>query len=535
MKAYLLLLLILISAATIDAKPIGKIYWIDFDSKLNTPFSINQPSAFLSQRAIERRIRQNIAIDSTDLPVNPVYIDSLQKIGFTVIFTSKWMNGALITPIDSLPIATQSLPSFVKNIELRIDKTLKSSSTKFSTDSSTISYYGNSQLQVAMMNGEWLHHFSMGEGIHIAVIDAGFANVDKIQAFDHLRERDGILGTFDFVDPGNNVYAEHAHGTMVLSLMASLNEGMMVGTAPKASYWLLRSEDSNSEYPVEEDYWIVAAEFADSVGCDVINTSLGYSTFDNPQYNHNYEQFNGKTLRISQAANLAVDKGLVVVCSAGNSGNDDWGHIVAPSEAEKVLSVAAVDETELVTGFSSRGFEGNSPMKPDVAAMGKGVSILNKNGEIVTGSGTSFSSPIVAGMAACLSALHPELPGSEIIEMIRRASNRYPNHSIEYGYGIPDFSKLVDTSAIETTSSQLAENQIILYPNPFTSNIYLTPPIGYNHIDILSVEGRKVFSMSLPNSTEEISSPLLSNLGKGVYFAVLKGNGKPLRLKLLKY
>lgn len=536
MRRSLFFIFVFFSVVVRGNEPLGNIYWIQFNSKANTPYSINQPEGFLSNKAILRREKMGIAIDSTDLPVNPEFIKSLQNLGFYVKHQSKWLNGAIAILPDSLVLDNITLPDFVAKIDLSKTGNLKSASNKFS-DIDTLSQatYGSSYEQISMVKGHLLHSLSRGKGVHVAVIDAGFNNSINLPTFDSLKSRDGILGTYDFVSPGNNIYNEHYHGNAVLSIMAGNTPGYLIGSAPEASYWLLRSEDVETEYPVEEDYWIVAAEFADSVGCDVINTSLGYSLFDESQFDHSYNDFTGKHLRISQAANLAVDKGIVVVCSAGNSGgsSDPWGHIVAPAEAEKVLAVAAVDVNNQIAGFSSPGFEGDNFLKkPDVSAMGVGVTYASTNGNYVTGNGTSFSSPIIAGMAACLISYFPEYTSSEIIELIKTYGDRYPEHSLSYGYGIPDFSK----ADMVLSSDKLSASSVpLVVPNPFNNHITIANKGDFARFELFDHTGRILFSQELSDRLNEISPMKLSNLKKGVYFAVFKGEGGTYSQKLIKY
>lgn len=534
MKTFITLFVILYSVVG-WGNEINNVYWVQFNTKINTPYSLSNPESFLSPRAIERRNRQGIAIDSTDLPVHPHFIDSINTLGFKVKHTSRWMNGAIAYLPSAIDIDSLLMPSFVSTYEVRKDQVLKSLSNKFSeVDSLSQGYYGNSFNQISMLNGHLLHEKSKGENIHVAVIDAGFRNADQISAFDSLRNRGGILGTFDFVSPGNDVYREHNHGTAVLSIMAGNMPGALIGAAPAALYWLLRSEDGATEFPVEEDYWIIAAEFADSVGCDVINTSLGYTTFDNSKYDHTYDIYNGNTLRISKAANLAVDKGMVVVCSAGNSGNDSWGHIVAPSEAKKVLSVAAVNSLLDIAGFSSRGFTGSGALpKPDIAAKGVDVTISVLQSSISTGNGTSFSSPLIAGMAACLVGIYPEKTAAEIIQLIKNLGDRFPAHNTSYGYGIPNFENLPTENNTEIKREDITN--LAIYPNPFSTTLYVEYLAPFNQLKLYNFVGQMVFSSNLSENRTEISSPILSNLPKGVYFAVVKGDQQVETFKLIKY
>lgn len=513
------------------------IYWVQFNTKAGTPYSIDTPADYLSERALERRRRMGIEIDTTDLPINPAFTDSLKSIGFEIKHTSRWMNGAIAYLPDTIDIASVFKPSFVSFYELSKNAIMKSRSNKFSEEDSLVqSIYGNSFNQISMINGHIMHQHSKAEGIHIAIIDAGFNNADILPAFDSLRANNGIIGTVDFVSSdNNNVYREHYHGTAVLSIMAGNIPGKLLGTAPLAKYWLLRSEDVDSEYPVEEDYWIIAAEFADSTGCDVINTSLGYTTFDDPIFNHNYEQLNGNTLRISIAANIAVEKGIVTLISAGNSGNDPWYHISAPSDAKNVLAVAAVNNTGLIAGFSSRGFSGDSIVpKPDIAAQGVATTISIYPENVSIGSGTSFSSPIMAGMAACLVALYPEKNAFEIHKLIKSLGNLHPQHDVAYGYGIPNFKLLFP----ELSTTLLANNKqnIEVFPNPFENTIYISDyDNGLTTIEIFSFTGQKMTEAKLSTTGfSEIYLPELSNLPKGVYFAVLYGKRQSFSVKLIK-
>jgi len=513
------------------------VYWIQYNTKKATPFSLHHPEQFLSARAIERRTIKNLQLDSTDLPVNPLFVDSLQKVGFQIKFNSRWLNASIGYWTGPGAIDSLTLPSFVEGVDLRKPGTLnKSAHDKFEqVDSLALKFYGNSYTQVSMLKGHILHEYSRGKGVHIAILDAGFQRAGSHKAFDSLYARNGILGTFDFVKPGNNVYAEHSHGTSVLSAMAANIPGELLGTAPDASFWLLRTEDTGSEFPVEEDYWIIGAEYADSVGCDLINTSLGYCEFDDTLMNHTYGQLDGKTLRISKAVNLAVDKGMVVVCSAGNEGGKPWRHIVAPSEAEKALSVAAVDGKEGVAAFSSQGFGRTiSPLKPDITAMGSGVRVANGSGTFSYSSGTSFSAPLVSGMIACVLALKPEWSASEVAQLVRSYSNRFPEHDSLYGYGIPNFGLLYEKT-LKTNSDHFSNSKHKVFPNPFSQALYFeTADIG-DTVYLFRSDGKLVASAS-SSYYKLITFPsrIISGLPKGIYFAVINGTERTETHKIIK-
>ncbi len=518
------------------------LYWIQLNTKTDTPYSLSQPEYYLSERALERRARHGIEPDSTDLPVNPLFTDSLKQLGFEIKHTSRWMNGAIAYLPSEIDIDSVFKPSFVDKYELRKGSILKSTSEKFSAPDTLIDQtYGQAFRQIEMLNGQVVHEYSRGKGVHVAIIDAGFSNVNVLPAFDSLFTYDRILGTFDFVNPLGDVYKEHAHGTMVLSVLAANLPGQMLGVAPDASYWLLRSEDARTEWPIEEDYWIIAAEFADSAGCDVINTSLGYSTFDNPEFNHPYDLYDGNTLRISRAANKAVDKGMIVVCSAGNSGNSAWRHIVAPSEAEKVLCVAAVNANGYISSFSSRGFsEPDALPKPDLAAMGQEVTIVTQTGNIAKSNGTSFSSPLIAGMAACMAGIFPEKPGAEIMHIIRQIGNSFPAHSSEYGYGIPNFISLPEIIKNHTGDPNSSNNFIChdsnfsVYPNPFTTSLIVNSANNNSTFYIRKLNGNTIYSQELKASKTEIMLPQISVMPAGFYIATIHSDKEIHSFKLIK-
>lgn len=532
------LVLILFFFICLDLSSFGSktdIYWIQLNTKAGTPFNIESPEQYLSERSLDRRARQGILIDSTDLPVNPVYTDSLKSLGFIIKHTSRWMNG-IIASYDSLKIIDSlTIPSFVSYVELRKGFRLKSVSDKFEkADSLDENFYAHSAEQLEMLNGHEIHKFSKGKGIHIAVLDVGFKNADSIVPFDNIRSEGRILGTKDFVFPGNDVYNESDHGTMVLSCMAMNKPGEMIGTAPEASYWLLRTEAASTEYPVEEDFWVIAAEFADSVGCDVINTSLGYTVFNNSAFDHNYGEYTGDSVRISKAANIAVNKGIVVVCSAGNEGDGTWKYISFPSEARDVLCVASVDYKKQISSFSSVGFENDTTiLKPDVAAMGSRTSLVSSTGQFTIGNGTSFSGPLIAGMAACLVDLYPDKKAIDIIDMIIKSGDRYPIHSDEYGFGIPDFGSFVkdrvDSIIVDFKQDLLSD--IKIFPNPVSDILSVNNNSLFNYLEIISLDGTAIYSARISIGNFSLDT---GNINSGVYILRLKGDRYCQSFKILK-
>ena len=313
-------------------------------------------------------------------------------------------------------------------------------SKKFNSFDESIEY-GSTRNQIEMLNLDFLHDQEFtGKGVNIAVIDAGFVNVNTMTSFSRLRESDGIKYTYDFVLDSEHIYnyQGNSHGTKVLSTIAGFKEGEYFGTAPDASFYLFRTEDVSSETPVEECYWVEAVELADSLGVDIINTSLGYKGYDNSNYSHSSEDLNGYTTFITRAANIAFDKGIILLNSAGNSSSSG---VIAPADSQSVLSIGAVNSEGFYASFSSQGSDIQSVIKPDVVAQGYQSKVINITDEIVNSSGTSFSSPILAGAIACFVQAFPRLNVDEIMDLVRESSSQFNNPDYYLGHGIPNFSK----------------------------------------------------------------------------------------------
>lgn len=416
-------------------------YRICFTDKNATTYSIKHPEKFLSKKSIARRLKQNLAIDSTDLPVCKKYVEALRSKGVHVLVTGKWDNFATVSCNDSLLINEIARLPFVRTTE-KVWQGKVMVATKRDTLTNhpqhSDSFYGPATAQIEMSRANLLHDAGFkGQGMTIAVIDAGFHNADKIEAMKNIR----ILGSHDFVNPAADIYSESSHGMSVLSCMAMNQPNIMVGTAPEASYWLLRSEDEYSENLVEQDYWAAAIEFADSVGVDVVNTSLGYYSFDDSSKNYRYRDLDGQHALMSREASKAADKGMIVVCSAGNSGSGTWKKIATPGDADNVLTVGAIDKNKLLAPFSSIGNTVDGRVKPDIMAVGLRADVMGTDGKLRFANGTSFSSPIMCGMVACLWQACPNLTAKEVIELVRSVGDRadYPDNI--YGYGIPDIWK----------------------------------------------------------------------------------------------
>lgn len=467
-------------------------YMVLFTDKNNSPFSISNPQQFLSQRAIDRRNNHGIAVTQSDLPVNPAYVQGLISAGASVLNTTKWFNGAIIQTSDPAVLAAISALPYVQNTTNvgRIKKGDKStkldmnpvfplSSQKVMGSNAYSSFaYGYSDNQINMLGLQSLHNAGFdGSGMIIAVLDAGFLDAPLMVCFDSLFQQNRIIYTWDFVDNESDVYDDHYHGAAVLSCMASIVPDSLIGTAPHAQYILLRSEDANTEYVIEEYNWAVAAEFADSAGADVINSSLGYTTFNDPSQDHTYADMNGNTAPGTIAADMAASKGLLVVNSAGNEGNSNWNYIGVPADGDSVLAVGAVDEFGSYAFFSSNGPSYDGRVKPDVAARGQNTWLYTpySNNFPVTGNGTSFSSPVMAGAVACLWQGWPEKSNMEIIQAVKRSASQFNNPDTLLGYGIPNFTLANSLLSLEDYQFP-ADEYIHVFPNPWN---------GLDHISLL--------------------------------------------------
>ena len=426
-------------------------FWISFTDKNNSPYSVNQPSQFLSQKSIERRTNSGISIITNDLPVNETYIDSILVSGsFELLQASKWLNAIAITTDDTTSLNTILNYSFVSNVvqvkSLKqnkiIDKFEDIAIAKNEINLLSIPHYpyGYSYNQLALHSADKLQDLGFrGQGMHIAIIDAGFFRANELNALEDVFNEGRILSTRDFVNGGESVYEDHQHGTMVLSVIAGSIDGEFKGTAPLASFHLLRSEDVGSETLLEEYNWISAAEYADSVGVDIINTSLGYTTFDDSLQNHTYSDLDGNTTIIAQAADIAASKGILLCISAGNSGASAWQYISTPADADSVLAVAAVDSNGTYAFFSSVGPASDNDIKPNVASVGWNTYLISPfTGEVIQGNGTSFSAPMMTGMVACLWQSLPGKTNIEIMRLVEESSSQFSSPDSLLGYGLPN-------------------------------------------------------------------------------------------------
>lgn len=434
----------LMSAALFAAAQEISNYHVVLRDKSMTEFSFDNPEAYLSSKAIERRTRQNLPIDSTDLPVCKKYIDEIHSIGVDILAVSKWENFVTVSlddekkksEIEALPFVTSIEKVGETSLE-GLDYTLTRDTVINEITTAGTNIYGTAYEQIHISNGDKLHKLGFrGNGITIGVIDGGFHNLDRIEALDNVK----ILGVKDFVG-SSDIYAETSHGLGVLSCMAANKPNYMVGTAPEAGYWLIRSENAHSEQPVEMDYWIAAVEYADSVGVDVINTSLGYNSFDEASADIKMKDLDGKTIAMTRVAARLADKGIVLVCSAGNEGATSWKKITVPADADNVLTVGAIKKDGTLANFSSVGTTADGRIKPDIVAVGSSSDIINAQGSQGHANGTSFASPIMCGMVACLWQACPTLTAKQVINLVRQSGDRADCPDNVYGYGIPNMLK----------------------------------------------------------------------------------------------
>lgn len=457
MKQWFIILIALFATWSAEGREMRYQYRLYLKDKIGSSYSIDRPEKFLSKRAIERRNKEGIAIDSTDLPISSVYMKRIKKEGKPIVTYSKWMNTVVVeisdtTMIDSflqLPFVTSAQRVWMKEVRdepLLFSEGYERIVTIPKEDIPEGDEYGRGREQIALHHGDKLHEMGFrGEGVWIAVIDAGFQFADRIPSINS----DHFIGQLDLVNRKASVYQGHYHGTRVLSAMAANEPGKMVGTAPNAQFLLLRSEVSESEFAVEEDYFAAALEYADSVGVDVVTSSLGYSTFDNGIASYQYADLNGESAFITRAATMGAKKGMFMVTSAGNEAAGDWRFITFPSDSRYVLTVGAIDREGNRSSFSSVGPTADSRLKPDVVGIGSETVLLDTNGSIVTSNGTSYSTPIIAGLVACLKQALPHITNDRLMRLIKESGdNSSPNN--ETGRGIPNFYKAYMKGLLES-------------------------------------------------------------------------------------
>jgi len=473
----------------------------------------------LSPRAVERRNKAGITQpDYRDLPVWTNYLKQISEKGFNLHCTSKWMNSALFRSFIAADINVLLDLPFVSDVLIVKRPGSKSNYINKLDFTEEVDNLPPFDRPITMVNGYPLHNSGYdGKNILIAVLDGGFLYGDQISSLIHLRSRNGIKYVYDFVNNSELVYTSSTHGTAVLSILAGKLEGTIEGTATGADYLLLRTEDITSEYPCEEDFWAAGAEFADSSGADIISSSLGYYEFDDPALNYKFSDADGNTAFITRVADIAASKGILVVNSAGNERNNAWQRIIFPADGDSVLASAAVDGNNYISTFSSSGPSADRRIKPDISTMGVSVPIQTHPSLVTRGSGTSFSCPVLSGMAACLMQAIPEAGNYDIIKALRKSANRYNTPDSLYGYGIPDM--VTALTELQNEFIRIA-GDIVASPNPTKGDFELifSQPPGQFTLEIFSMTGTLIFRKKFPEYVgRRIIITELQNRSQGIY------------------
>lgn len=504
--------------------------WVYFKDKPDATSFLAAPHLMLTQRSLDRRTKQGIAVNEQDVPVYPAYVAEVAtSTGITLKARSRWLNaihvlGSQIDINNLLNLEAVDRIEFAnKNIGNAFPTSIvpQKKFSKINKLKSVLEYnYGNALNQTTMLGVDEFHKKGYdGKSLEIAVIDAGFSGVNTAGAFSHLLDNDlvngEILGGYDFVNKRTDFYQPTGttHGTQVLSTIAAIKENEFVGTAPKASFYLYVTEDESSETPLEESLWVQAAEKADSLGVDIINTSLGYSQFDESKYNYTYSSMDGKTTFITRGAAIAAEKGMIVVNSAGNSGNDAWKYLTAPADAENIITVGAVNPNESITSFSSFGPSADNRIKPETLAQGGAVYVVDENNTVKTSNGTSFSGPIIAGVTACLWQAFPLKTSLEIRQMVIENSEKFLMPTNQEGYGILRIGSLVS----EALSVELHSKEKLFYvmQDSSTKTIEIVSKEKDLIAELYSTLGNMLVQKKIIPSDNQIC---LENYTNGVYY-----------------
>nr|WKN35126.1 S8 family peptidase [Tunicatimonas sp. TK19036] len=525
-------------------------YMIFFSDKDTIQYSIQRPEEFLSERALERRNKQNISVDLSDLPVNTLYIDSVEALGVDVIYPSKWFNAALVEGSEEDMNQLTSL-DFVLYAELVKPK---GRSEKQSGASGGGASYGRSskkkkiskrteelvnQEQNQMLGIDAMHDMGYhGEGVFVAVFDGGFRGVDNSAFFEHLYNNEQLKLTYDFVGNSPNVYQYGQHGTEALSCIAAYQPGILEAGAYAADIMLCITEESGSEYRIEEYNWLFAAEKADSAGVDVISTSLGYTTFDDGEMSYSYGDLDGKTAAITRAARMATAKGMICVVSAGNEGSGRWRYISPPADAPDVLAVGAVSNSQFRVSFSSFGPTSDGRIKPDVAALGLQTVVVDAQDRVTRSNGTSFSAPLIAGFTAGARQAFPDATNLEVMDKIRLAGNQAMTPDNELGYGIPNFAVLMEEVPLAVDNIQ-AVSRYTVSPNPINSgDLFVESAAGVDEpleVYVYNSTGQLILQKHVPVTADDSFTIDTSYLQQGVYILHILSRAASDTVKIIKF
>ncbi len=515
-----------------------RIYLSDKDG---SPYSISRPEEFLSQRAIDKRNRFQIPITEEDLPINPAYVNAIRQLdtGFHVRTQSKWTNTLTLFTYDTTHLASLRQLTFVDSL-ISIDNyylvaTSDTNSTVTSSPGKEVdtSFYGYGYRQIALHNGHLLHNEGYrGSNMLIAVIDAGWMGFDQNGYFQDHYNQQRVWGTYNIIPFAEGVYNLNEHGTYCTSLIATDAAYELVGTAPEANFVFIRTEDVRVERLFEEDFWARGAELADSLGADVISSSLGYYQFDQLSgYNMHYSHCDGRWSIASRAATIAAHKGIIVCVAAGNEGASSWHKVSRPGDADEILCVGAVNADSLYAPFSSCGPSYDNRVKPDVASCGWNAYVTNSyDMSVFSGSGTSFATPIIAGLAACLWQAIPQLSALEIMQIIRENGHQYQNPDTLLGYGIPDFYRAWQSHHSDKVDSYTRIANFSVYPNPCLNSITLFNSTGKTYqTELYDLRGRL---LQRHHKTDETSVKVdLSTYPAGLYLLKIMGDDQTTEIK----
>ena len=510
-------------------------YWIYFTDKQQTPYSLDNPAAFLSPDAINRRQQHNISIRTADLPVNPAYVNQVEALGLKIRKVSKWLNAVSVEAADPTMLANAAALDCVASVDAVMQYSILpdvpvavETHTFYRTSEDATTFYGSADNQNRMIGVDFLHGLGYrGQGVKIAVLDGGFYGVDWGSGFQSLRDKEQIREVFNLPDNNTDVYISSTHGSNVLSIMAVDVPGTYVGSAPDAEYYLFRTEVTSSEYVVEEDYWLAAAEYADSIGADIINSSLGYTTFDDPAQDHTYADMDGNTTVVTRAADMAAAAGILVVNSAGNSGDDEWNFIGAPADGDSVFTIGAVDLNGLYASFSSEGPTSDGRIKPNVVGQGAGTAVMTADGIVGFGSGTSYSSPLIAGACASLMSAFPELTNMQVIDLLQATASRAAFPDNQYGFGIPSFAG----AYLRQSGVALNESSVMtILPNPASDavTVFISGVEQVSaSIGLFDMSGKKIAEEVYPMTEGDLHAVRFTGLEQvsaGIYFLRLMGD-----------
>ncbi|MHA8108146.1 S8 family serine peptidase [Aquirufa sp. A-Brett2-W8] len=482
-------------------------YLILLKDKGSNNYSLNKPEAFLSSKSLERRRKNRVVLTSQDLPISQSYLDQIKATGASILFPLKWINGALITQKPSDLKKTLAL-SCVKGLYWNFPADSSQAKQILSgTQSSAVSPdYGNSSYQINQLGIDQMHAKNiLGQGSLITLLDDGFKQANTVSYLQNTFSEKRIIATL-ITDPTvTSIYTAGGHGTNVLSTIAGYEPGKLIGTTYKASFALAQTEESGHELIVEEANWLRGAEWADSLGTDIISSSLGYSTFDNPLHNHSYADMNGKSTLVSKAAGWAASKGILVTISAGNEGANSWKYITAPADADSILTVGSVTALGNKSSFSSIGPSFDGRIKPDVVAMGSSTVVGYTDGMIGISNGTSFSAPLIAGLAAGLLQTFPRHTAQQIRNALLKSGTQFAKTDMLLGFGIPNYDKAIAAMELILENEPDA-SKLIIYPNPVSSGsaIHISMPYANAEVELLNNIGAVVHTFRLNQSESTI-------------------------------